>query len=45
VATGSGVNYNNLWRFLSHDRELSQREIDLLAAYLGLRLVAVKQKA
>jgi hypothetical protein len=44
VATGSGVGYANLWRFLFHDRELTQREIDSLTAYLGLRLVAVKRK-
>jgi hypothetical protein len=45
IASGSGVAYANLMRFISGDRPLSQLESDLLIDYLGLKLVAVKQKA
>jgi hypothetical protein len=45
IARESGVDYNKLWRFLSHDRPLLLDEADALADYLGCRLVPPKQKA
>jgi hypothetical protein len=44
IASGAGLSYSNLMRFLSGDRPLTQAELDLLATYLGLRLVPVKEQ-
>jgi hypothetical protein len=45
IVNGSGLRLSNLLRFLSNDRPLLQDEIDALAGYLGLELVASKRKA
>jgi hypothetical protein len=44
VASGAGLSYDNLMRFVARDRELLQRESDLLADYLGCRLIPPKVK-